>query len=835
MVIKLLSVGMLAACLCAVSTDLHAQRRRGGGSVSPALSPNDSSKPRPAVLPVPRADLPRPYKEVITAKAVSSKGFFTVHKLDDKYFLEIPDSLVGRELLVLNRIAGAPADFRAGRNPIGYAGEVIGRQLFHFSKGDNNRLLVQVKSYKERAVDSSANGLALLLERNNRESILNSFPIKAVNDSTHSVVIEITELLGQDNFLFGFGAGVKTAAGLGALVADRSYIETVKANADNIAFSFLRTYTKGGVNGGPVNPFTFELRTGMMLLPARPMKGRLADKRTAFQEISYLDFDSNPIGVENKGYICRWRLEPADAAAYAAGRGSKPLQPIRLYIDASMPAVWRPYVKAGIESWNRAFQKAGFLDAIEAVLPAEKDATSYLDAINRSAVVFMPGNGDNHGQLVTDPRTGEILQVQLNFYLSTLDKLYTQYFIQAGALDKAANRPVFTDTLMGHLVQAYTMQLMGNLLGLQKNTAASSANSITQLRNSQWLQSNAFNGSATDPVLVNYVVQPEDKVAPAQLLPKVSALDEWMINWGYRLIPGNEAAALDKWILEHTGPELYIGETMPGLPVADPRNLSGDLSNDAVQAARLGINNLKKVVPRLLDWTSEPATDNQRAGELYEALLDQYAAYVRTIIPELGGIYTNIRNSGQAGKVFSFVPLARQQRAMQFLQEQVFNTPSWLISKPLYARTSQRFDSVLILQRSLLQEVLSAPVLNRLQLVVQQEPAQAYTPMQFLADLSNGIFAELKQGKAIHLPRRDLQKAYILRLVSLKSLLAGADNDLPAVLNAHVNTLLKQFKQQQSLYTGIEKAHLSMLYERLYMGWYNPPAPAPANPFLRRL
>jgi len=827
---KLLSGGMLLAILCCAHTT-NAQdrdRRRNAGNNKPVVQDTSQKKDNNAAMKAAatllngmRADAPKPYKEVITAKAVSYKSFLTVHKIDEKYFLEVPDSILGREILVVNRIGIAPADFRSANMPIGYAGDIIGQQVFHFSKGDGNRLFIRTKSYKERSSDSSANGLARSLERNNMEPIVNSFAVKAVNDSTHATVIEITDLLGQDNNLFGFSANAKTLTGLTGMASDRSYMDGVKGYSDNIAFTFMRTYNRAPRGLGAAAPYTFQLRTGMMLLPAVPMPARMADKRTAWQSLTYIDFDNNPLGVINKEVIVRWRLEPADRNAYLSGQLSAPVQPIKMYIDPAMPAKWQPAIKAGIEAWNTAFEKAGFKEAIQVVQGAATEQASYLENAQRSAVVFMPGAGRNGGSMIMDPRSGEILQVQLNIYLSTLDTLYKQYFIQAGAVDKAANKPVFDDVLMSRLLQAYTTRQMGRLLGLKVNAGASAAIRVADLRNNSWLGTHAFSGSVTDPVLVNYVVQPEDKVDVRNLLPKISAVDEWMINWGYRVVPGDEAAALKQWITERPAqaPELFIGDApeIPGL-VSDPRNQLGDLGNDAIQAATLGINNLKKIVPHLVEWTREPATGEQRAAEMYDAVLDRYATYVRYVVNQLGGVYTNIRNSGQKGDVYSFVPMATQKKAVQFLQGQVWETPSWLVDKTLYSRTAQCFDSVMNVQRALLDEVMSRGVLYKLQVVVSNDPANAYTPLAFLNDLSAGLFAELKENRPISLPRRELQKEYITRLLALTDMYAKSDDDPPAVLGAHARKMLDLLKQKQALYTGINQAHIAMMYDRLYTG-----------------
>lgn len=802
-IIKLLSGGMLAAACCGISSNIVAQRGPRGNNRTVMNMPKDTPAVKQAAggFNLLRNEGPKPYKEVITAKAVSSRSFMLVHKVDEKYYLEIPDTLLGREMLSINRIEVAPAGFRNNRNPFGYAGDLIGQLIFHFEKADNNRIFLRLKSYRERSEDTSANGLARSLQRNNMEPIINSFAIKAVNDSTHSSVIDITDLLAQDNMLFGFSAAVKNATGIGMPVADRSYIADAKASADNISFGFVRTYNKGtaGLGTAPM-PYSFRLLCDISMLPYIPMATRPADKRTGYQEISYIDFDNNPLGVVNTSVICRWRLEPADKAAYAAGRLSAPLKPVKLYIDPATPAQWRPFLKQGIEAWNRAFEKAGF-----------KNAIVVSEGTGRNTIVCMPGNGNNTGNIITDPRTGEILQVQLNFYLGTLNKLYSQYMVQAAAVNKAAQQPVFPVALMGSLVQAYAMQAMGELLGLKQNAGAANSVDIHQLRDNKSLGIRPFNGSATAPLQFNYAAQPGDDISPEQLLPGITATDEWMINWGYRVLPkATEATTLDSlitaWMKNKQTP--YSGDQQ------DWRNQTASLSNDPVQAALLGIYNLKRIVPHLVEWTTEPATDNERAAALYETLLEQYLNYGRIAIGQIGGICVNNRNNNQPGYIYSFVPPAAQKKALEFLQQQVFTTPAWLQDKTLYNRTAQCFDSVMNVQQQLLQELMSKQVLARLQTVARNAPEAAWQPLLFLQQLSTPLFAEMAQNKPVTLPRRELQRIYISRLIALSD--TKTEDDLPAVIRYNASALLQLLQQKKSVYTGLMQVHVTDLYQQLY-------------------
>jgi len=775
----------------------------------------------------------RVYKALITNKAKTYSSFVRVHQVDDKYYLEIPDSLLGREILTVNRLGRAAADFRSADSPFGYSGDLIGENLFHFEKGAGNKLFVKMKSYKERATDTTFNGMKRSLERNNSESLLQSFAVKATNDSTHTTVIELTEYLNQDNLLFGFAQQVKAASGLGMMLNDRSYIESVKGYPDNLFIRMVRTYNKPISKGSSaMAPFTFEINSSMILLPKQLMVTRTADKRVPFQQVDYIDFDQNPLGVVNLGYIYRWRMNPANLTDYNGGKLSKPKAPIKMYLDAHIPKKWLPYIADGILSWNKAFEKAGYQNAIEVVMPSTDANQVYLENANLSGVVFKPGLGDSWGNIIRDPRTGEILQAQLNFYLQDLNKLYNLYLIQAGALDPQSRRPTFATELMGRLLAVYMSQQMANALGLKSNSGASAAIKIADIRNNNWLNNHAFNGSITDQGLINYVAQAQDGIDPKNLLARVSESDLWTINWGYRSLPFPETKTLNSQILERSnkGLQMYSGEAPAGTnkTILDPRIQSGDLSNDAIQAGKLGIANLKKVVPNLLSWTITPGEGYQPAGDVYKQLVAQYNQYLRHAANQIGGVYIDIKNSDQKGDVFRFVSLAKQQEALRFIQQEAFKTPQWLNSPKLYARTETDFDMVGKVQKELLGDLLDGKTLAKL-VTAESSGEKGYSPSAYLNDLSNGIFSELYRQTPLDNNRRELQKAYVNKLVVLVQAMAKSDSDLSSVVRMHATSLMKKIKAASLTYNEIAAAHFTDLYERLYLGLHNPAQPERSN------
>lgn len=762
------------------------------------------------------------YRSLITGKAKTYSSFVQMHQVEDKYYLEIPDSLLGREILTVNRLGRSAADFRSSDSPFGFSGDLIGENLFHFEKGADHKMLIKMKSYKERASDTSVNGMAPSLARNNSESLLQTFTIKVVNEYTHSSVIELTEYLNQDNMLFGFAQQIKVMSGLGMMVNDRSYVESVKGDPDHLFIQMVRTYNKPISKGSSAfAPFTFELNSSMILLPKKIMTARAADKRVPFGQVDYIDFDQNPLGVVNLGNIYRWRLEPADPKAYLEGKLSLPKSPIKMYLDEQIPKKWLSYLAEGILSWNKAFENAGFKNAIEVVMPGNGPDEVYLENANRSGIVFKPGKGNQWGNLICDPRTGEILQVQLNFYLDDLNKLYNQYLIQAGASDPQGRAPVFSTELMGRLLVARTAQQMGTALGLKSNAGASAAVPLTNLRSNSWLNAHSFNGSITDLGLINYAAQPQDGIEAKNLVAKISQSDSWNINWGYRYFPVEENKILNKLIVERaaSGLQMYAGEASADNSkiLLDPRIQSGDLSDDAIGAGKLGIANLKKVAPNIMSWTLSPGQGYQAAADVYKGLVAQFGTYLRYSMAEIGGVYIDIKNSDQKGDVFRFTPIAKQQRALNFIQQEGFKTPLWLKVPSLYQRTGDDFDLVSKVQKGLLADLLDSRTLSKL-MTAQNSGERGYSPSVFLNDLSDGIFAELGQHQLADVHRRELQKLYVNKLIVLVQGMAKSDSDLPSVLRVHAMALMKRLKSAGKSYKGIYASHFSDLYERLYNG-----------------
>jgi hypothetical protein len=787
---------------------------------------------------LPKPDALKPYKEVVTADAKTATGFFKVHKIDDRLLFELPDSILGRDLLTVNRIAKSSSEFRHPLNRLmSYSGDWIGESVIRFEKGGLNKIMLKVISYKERSNDSSANGLSKTLETNNIQPIYAAFPVKAINKDKHAVVIDVTDYLLSDNPVFGYQVDLKVWTTLGMVMPDRSYIDSIRAFPMNVEIQSVKTYGIPKPGSTTATPATFEFNNSIVLLPREPMKGRPYDSRVGFFGLwptDYVDFDANPQGVKKFSNIWRWRLEPKpeDVEKYNRGELVEPQKPIIIYIDPLTPKKWVPYLIQGVNDWQAAFEKAGFKNAIVAkeAPTKEEDSTWSIDDARHSALVYKPSDLANaSGPSVKDPRSGEILETHINWYHNVMDLLYKWYFIQAGAVDPRANKPRFDDSLMGELIRFVSSHEIGHTLGLRHNWGASSTVPVEKLRDKAWVEAHGHTPSIMDYARFNYVAQPEDHITEKGLFPRIGDYDKWAIEWGYRIVPGNKTAAeekpiLNKWIIDKlkSGSQYFFGiETVPGDASTglDPRNQNEDLGDDAMLASSYGIKNLKRILPNLIKWTQEPDENYARAGEMYTELVNQYNRYMGHVLMNIGGVLTTPKTVEQPGEVYDFVPKEKQKRAMAFLQKELFTTPEWLRDAHLYSISATSFASVENVQKGILMQLLDAKYINRLAMQETELGAKAYTVLEMLTDLRKGIFSELAVNKPISLNRRNLQKVYVIKLLTLLPPDKGAlapDSDASSVVKAHARELAAEIKRSLPNYQDVMSVnHLKDLADRI--------------------
>lgn len=773
----------------------------------------------------------KPYAQVITPKAKSSFGFLTVHKVDNNYFFEIPDSMLNRDILIVNRISKAPTSRQKSR--VGYPGDILGSKVIRFENKDNKRILVREYSYRERS--ENKDGMFQSVRNSNTQPIVANFGIETIKkDSlTRNYVINISVFLQKENPLFSFDADSKEYIGLLNMVGEGTYIDTLKAFPKNIEISTTVTYqSKKGMSnvgfletGSPRIPLTYELNSSMVLLPEVPMKARLFDPRVGYFTVGYTDFDSNPQGIEYKKLITRWRLEPKDEAAYLRGELVEPKKPIIIYIDPATPKKWVPYLIQGVNDWQVAFEKAGFKNAIYALEAPTDDPSWSLEDARHSAIVYKPSDIPNaSGPHINDPRTGEILETHINWYHNVMSLLRDWYMIQAGTIDEAARKMQLDDELMGQLIRFVSSHEVGHTLGLRHNFGSSHTVPVEKLRDKAWVEANGHTPSIMDYARFNYVAQPEDGITRAGIFPRIGIYDKWSIEWGYRWLPQfqtpeDEVAFSNQSIIEKLKTDVrytFGTESDPN----DPRNQSEDLGDDSMLASLYGIKNLKRIVPQILTWSYEPNKSYAGAGEIYSGVVSQFNRYLGHVTKNVAGIYSNSITVEQTDEIArEFVPANIQKRAIAFLNEQLFTTPEWLIDRQLMEKAKILPVNVICsLQSGVLARLINKNTLDKMSENEILNGKKAYTSAQMFNDLKKVIWSNLGQSDIY---KRNMQKAYVENLINLLDKKGNADknasgkrpaySEAPAIAHGQLTELKRLATSAASMTSGTAKGHYQNL------------------------
>lgn len=788
---------------------------------------------------------PKPYKEVITAKAVTNIGLFTIHKIDERYFFEIPDSLQERDILIVSRIAKAGADNRP-YEVLGYAGDQIGQSVIRFSKGPNDKLFIKIMSFTERSSDSSENGMYRTVHNSNLQPISASFDIKAYTPDSSGSVVDVTDFLNSDNGLLYFNPIMKKMFTLGGLQKDKSYVIHIQSFPINVELQVLNTYSKEDGTA------TYELNTSFVLLPESPMKPRYRDDRIGYFARGYIDFDV-PQGVDAAWMITRWRLVPKekDKERYLKGELVEPEKPIIYYIDPATPKKWVPYLLQGVNDWQRAFEKAGFKNAIYALEAPKDDPEWSLYDARHNAIIYKPSVVPNaSGPHVHDPRTGEILETHINWYHNVMQLLHDWYMVQAGPNDLKARKMLFDDSLMGQLIRFVSSHEVGHTLGLMHNFGSSSTIPVDSLRSKKYIKANGFCPSIMDYARFNYVAQPEDGFSEEELFPRIGVYDEWAIEWGYRWLPQlktreEEKVYMNQWIISKLEKDkrLWYGPQNSAL-VVDPRCQAEDLGDNAMKAGYYGIQNLKRVMKGLMEWSKEPNENFKSLERMHQATIIQYQRYVMHVANNIGLYTWTPKTVEQKGTVVGFIPKDKQKEAVKFLNDQLFETPHWLNDKEIFSLIGGKGAFLPSdIQRDVINWIINFSNYIAMYFFQTEHPKEAYSFDELLTDLEKGIWKELSAQTPIDIYRRNLQKIYAERLIQY-SIPRAPDqdpfskiklsNDYFSIFQVHMRNIVNDINKALPKYEDEKsRLHLIAIRNRLKQALdFNPFLlnPGPLNP-----
>ncbi|MCX2452456.1 zinc-dependent metalloprotease [Pedobacter sp. PLR] len=783
------------------------------------------------------------YKDIISAKAISKSGLFKVHKVDDRYYFEIPDSVLKAEFLFTTRLSkvatGSPR----------FGGEMMNAMIVSFEKAPNDKLFV--RAITNVAQSNGTDMISRALRNATVDPIIMVLDLKARGVDNKSSVVEFTDFFLKDNLISGFNAEAKKQMGTGAAAADRSMILSMNAFPGNIEVKSLKTYSMGAAAPKPGEDaaapsasvgVTFEISNSVMVMPEKPMAVQVFDPRVGYYSGSYQVFSDEQQEVDLKRFIVRNRLEvkPQDMARYKAGTLVEPKEPLVYYIDPATPKQWRKYIIAGINDWNEAFKSAGFKNAIVGKEWPENDpAMSLEDARYRVVRYFPSASPFTVNPRLNDPRTGEILQSYIGWSHSQIKTLHDWYMVQAGAADPNGRSMKFSNELMGALIRAQISRNVGFTLGLRENLGSSSTIPLAQLRDKKWLESHPFNHSIMDVNYYNYVAQPEDQISRKGLIPGIGDYDKWAIKWGYTYTGAKDFESDRKirlkWILDNVKPgsKLWFGpdqNTNPSDPV-DPNVQWEDLGNDPVKASEYGLKNLKVVMANLLKWTTTNDGTYYNTSDLYYTLCDQFSFITRRVYSNVGGVYTTIKSIEQEGDVYAPVPRATQKAAVEFLNKELFNTPLWIFDQQVLNkfRKPAKKEQYQKMQDNALSYLISPARLFRMNnAAMRYGKAQVYSIDELFTDLNKGMWAELKTRQPVDSYKRILQKSQVAYMI--KSAQDGdklpdltkpgleelAGTDVPVILRAHLKTMMDQCNAALPNYTDpVMVGHLKYISAKI--------------------
>ena len=702
------------------------------------------------------------YSDIITDKALTDHGVFDVHKIEDKYFFEINDSLLGRDMMMVTRVVKMATELPLRAHK-------LSEQVLRWEKFNNN-ILLKVASYSNFANDSLP--IKEAVSNSNFEPIIASFKIEVKNEEKNSIVIDVSSLFKSDVKAFGFPQRSRKSYKLSSLDSKLSMVESMKSFPLNIEVRHIKTYKSSDSNNGQVSML---LNNSIILLPKEPMRRRYFDQRVGWITNRQVDYGLDNQEAETVRYLRRWRLEvkDEDIKKFKKGELVEPKNPIVFYIDPGTPIKWRKYIKQGIEDWQTAFEEAGFKNAIIAKDPPTKkeDPDWSSEDIRYSVFRYLASTTINaNGGQVADPRSGEILQFDVNWYHNVLKLTRNWWIVQTGAVNPDARSVELKNEIAGEGVRFVAAHEVGHAIGLPHNMGSSSAYPVDSLRSATFTKKYGTAPSIMDYARWNYVAQPgDDGVAlmPSYWdTPNVGVYDKYSIKWGYKPIldvsEEEEKKILRSWIREKEDDLAY----RYGDPGIDPSSQTEDLGDNAIKASEYGIANLKRIVPNLIEWTTIDGEDYDDLQEIYNTVLSQFRRYMGHVTTNVGGVYQYYKTSDQDGAVYTHVDKNHQKACVEFLNKHLFETPYWMIDKNILNKIefAGMTNRVRALQSSYLNNLLD---FGRMARMIENEAfngINAYALQEMMVDLKNGLWKELKSNKQIDVYRRNLQRTYINRL-----------------------------------------------------------------------